>query len=355
VKEVVMITEQIDLYTIILSVSLVVGGLFIGFIVEKVVLRRLKKLVEKAKSEAGDLLIRAPRGLTTFIFGFIGVYAAVGVFPLEESVRALIGKVLMVVLILLGTVLFSRVAAGLVRMYTSKGEVLPATSIFVNIARVTVLVLGFVIILQALGVSITPILTALGVGGLAVALALQETLTNLFAGIQVIASRKIKTGDYIMLESGEKGFVEDITWRNTTMREYPNNLIVIPNSKIASSIFTNYNMPDSEVSLYVYCGVAYDSDLKKVERVALDEAKKILAEVDGGITDYDPVFRYKDFTDSSIKFLVILRVKEYGAQFEMKHEFIKRLKKRFDKEGIVIPFPIRTVYMEGGKRPRKRP
>lgn len=349
-----MITEQITLYVMILSASLVVGGLIIGFIVERIVLRKLKKLAKKSGSAAADVLVKAPRGLTTFIFGFIGVYAAVGVFPFEESVRALIGKVLTVVLILLGTVLFSRIAAGVVRMYASKGEVLPTTSIFVNIARGAVLVLGFVIILQALGVSIMPIVTALGVGGLAVALALQETLSNLFAGIQVIASRKIKTGDYIMLESGEKGFVEDITWRNTMIREYPNNLIVIPNSKIASSIFTNYNMPDSEVSLFVYCGVAYDSDLKKVEKVALDEAKKILAEFDGGVADFEPAFRYQDFSDSSINFMVVLRAKEYGAQFEMKHEFIKRLKKRFDKEGIVIPFPIRTVYLDEVKRPRKR-
>ncbi|UCE26560.1 MAG: mechanosensitive ion channel family protein [Candidatus Coatesbacteria bacterium] len=341
-----MITEQITLYTIILSASLVVGGLFIGFVVEKIVLRRLRKIAEKTEWEADDLLVRAPRGLTTLIFGFVGIYAAVSVFPFEESVDGLIRKVLMVVLILLGTLLFSRIAAGLVRMYASKGEVLPTTSIFVNIARGVVLVLGFMIILQALGVSIMPILTALGVGGLAVALALQGTLSNLFAGIQIIATRKIKTGDYIMLESGEKGFVEDITWRNTTIREYPNNLIVIPNSKVAGSIFTNYNMPDSEVSLYVYCGVAYDSDLKKVESVTLDEAKKILADLDGGVADFEPVFRYRDFTDSSIDFVAILRAKEYGAQFEMKHEFIKRLKKRFDKEGIEIPFPVRTVHMK---------
>jgi len=350
-----MITEQITLYTIILSASLVVGGLLIGFFVEKVVLRRLKKAIEKTKPETADLLMRAPRNLTTFIFGFLGIYAAVGVFPFEESVGGLIGNVLTVILILLGTVLFSRVAAGLVRMYTAREDALPATSIFVNIARALVLVLGFVIILHALGVSIMPILTALGVGGLAVALALQETLSNLFAGIQVIASRNIKTGDYIMLESGEKGFVEDITWRNTTIREYPNNLIVIPNSKVASSIFTNYDMPDSEVLLNVYCGVAYDSDLKKVERVALDEAKKVQSEFDGGAANFEPVFRYQEFADSSIKFLIVLRAKEYGAQFEMKHEFIKRLQKRFDKEGIVIPFPIRTVYLDGRKRPRKRP
>lgn len=341
-----MITEQITLYTIILSASLVVGGLFIGFVVEKIVLRRLRKIAKKTEWEADDLLVRAPRGLTTLIFGFIGIYAAVGVFPFEESVRGLIGKVLTVILILLGTVLFSRLAAGLVRMYTAKEDALPATSIFVNIARALVLVLGFVIILQALGVSITPILTALGVGGLAVALALQETLSNLFAGIQIIVSRKMKPGDYIKLDSGQEGFVEDITWRNTTIKEYPDNLIVIPNSKVASASFTNYHMPDNEMTLQVFCGVAYDSDLEHVERVAKEEAKKVLTELEGGITDYDPAFRFQRFGDSSIDFMVVLRVKEYGQQFVMKHEFIKRLKKRFEEESIEIPFPVRTVQLE---------
>ena len=344
-----MITEQITLHTIILSASLVVGGLFLGFVIEKIVLRRLKKAAEKTKWEADDLLVRAPRGLTTLIFWLIGIYAAVGVFPFEESVRGLIGKFLTVILILLGTVLFSRVAAGLVRMYTAKEDALPATSIFVNIARTLVLILGFVIILQALGVSITPLLTALGVGGLAVALALQDTLSNLFAGIQIIISRKMKPGDYVMLDSGEKGFVEDITWRNTTIREFPNNLIVVPNSKIADAIFTNFNMPENELSLYVHCGVAYDSDLEKVERVTKEEAKKVLTELEGGVTDYEPVVRFQEFGDSSINFMVVLRVNEYGAQFVMKHEFIKRLKKRFEKEGIEIPFPIRTVHLEREK------
>ncbi len=342
-----MITDPVTLYIFILPVSLIVGGFIVGFVLERIILGRLKKATAKTKWIGDDLLVKAPRGLTTLIFGFIGIYAAVEVFPFEESVRGLVGKALSVILILLGTVVVSRVAAGLVTMYTSREDgVLPTTSIFVNIARALVLVLGVVIILQALGVSITPILTALGVGGLAVALALQETLSNLFAGIQIILSRKLKPGDYIKLDSGEEGFVEDISWRNTVIRENPNNLIVVPNSKIANVIITNYNMPENEMTISVVCGVSYDSDLGNVEKVTIEEAKKVLIEFEGGVADYEPLVRFNNFGDSSIDFKVLLRINEYRDQFLIKHEFIKRLKKRYEEEGIEIPFPISTVYLE---------
>lgn len=344
-----MITEPIDLYTIILSASLVVGGFIAGFVLEKVVLARIRKLTAETKWEFDDVFVKAPRRLTTLVFGLTGIYAAVAVFPFEETVGGIISKVLMVVLILTGTLLFSRVAAGVVHIYTSRGEGLfPTTSIFMNITRAVVLVLGALIILHALGVSITPLLTALGVGGLAVALALQETLSNLFAGIQVVAARELKPGDFIMLETGQKGQVVDVTWRNTTIREFPNNLVVVPNSKIASSIITNYTMPENELSVYVHCGVHYDSDLEKVERIGLEVAKNVLTEVEGVVPDFEPIFCFKQFAESSINFTIILRAKDYGSQFYVRHEFIKRLKKRFDEEGIVIPFPIRTVHLKNG-------
>ncbi len=238
-------------------------------------------------------------------------------------------------------------AVGLVELQSRKGKgALPSTSIFTNLARVAVLAIGVLIILQSLGISITPILTALGVGGLAVALALQETLANLFAGLHILVSRQVRPGDYIQLDSGEAGYVTDINWRNTTIRALPNNMVIVPNAKLASAIITNFHQPEQEMSFLVEVGVSYDSDLKQVERVTVEVAREVLKEVQGGVPTFEPVIRYHTFADSSINFAVHLRAREFVDQYLVKHEFIKRLHERFQREKIEIPFPIRTVHMK---------
>ena len=151
------------------------------------------------------------------------------------------------------------------------------------------------------------------------------------------------------LDSGEEGYVADITWRNTIIRALPNNMIIVPNSKIASTIVTNYYQPEQETAVLIQVGVSYDSDLKKVEKVTIEVGAEIMKEVEGGVPEFEPFIRYHTFDDFSINFTVILRTKEYVGNYLIKHEFIKRLHERYDKEGIVIPFPIRTVYMPEDK------
>jgi small-conductance mechanosensitive channel len=257
-------------------------------------------------------------------------------------------KVLLVLVILSVTMVIAKILVGFVNLYSKRvGGALMSTSMFANLTKILVFIIGILIILQSLGISITPILTALGVGGLAVALALQETLSNLFAGIQVIASKQIKPGDYVKLDSGGEGYVTDITWRFTTIRELPNNMIIIPNAKLASAIVTNYYCPEKEMAILVQVGVSYDSDLEKVESVTIEVAKEVMKNVPGGIPEFEPFIRYHTFDNSSINFSVILRGKEFVDQHMIKHEFTKRLQKRYHAENIEIPFPIRTIYMRG--------
>jgi len=178
-----------------------------------------------------------------------------------------------------------------------------------------------------------------------VALALQRPLGDFFAGIHLILSKQIRIGDYIKLETGEEGYVVDITWRNTTIRQLPNNLVIIPNSRLASLMIINYYQPEKELSVLLNIGVSYSSDLEKVERVTIEVAKEVMKEVPGGVPEFEPFIRYHTFGDFSINFSVILRAKEYTDQFLIKHEFIKRLHRRYRREGIEIPFPIRVVYL----------
>jgi small-conductance mechanosensitive channel len=261
-----------------------------------------------------------------------------------------IQKGLFAIFIFSFTFVLARIVAQLIELKaTNDGSPLRSTSIITNIAKIVVYIIGLLFLLQSMGISIAPLITALGVGGLAVALALQEPLTNLFAGIQIIASGKIKTGDYVQLNSGEEGFVEDIAWRSTSIKALANQIIIVPNNKLANAIVRNYMTPDPENGILVNLGVAYHSDLDKVETVTVEVATQIMKEVEGGIPDFTPFIRYNNFNQSSIDFSVIMRGRQFTDQFLIKHEFIRRLMARYDKEGINIPYPIRTVYLKTEK------
>jgi small-conductance mechanosensitive channel len=278
-----------------------------------------------------------------------GVYAAVLRLPFTGRATSVAGKVLLVVVILAGTKAVARLVGDLAGVHASRHQdVLGSSSIFTNIARLLVFVLGGLVVLQTMGVSIAPLLTALGVGGLAVALALQDTLSNLFAGLHVLASKKVVPGDYVRLDTGEEGYVVDINWRNTSLRHIRNNVILVPNARLASAVVTNFYKPWPEMSVIVEVGVGYGCHLADVERVTIDVAKQTLAEVEGGVKDFEPIMRYKDFGESSVDFNVILRVSEPTAEYIVRHEFVKRLHERYGRDGIEIPFPVRQIVAADG-------
>ncbi len=259
---------------------------------------------------------------------------------------AYVTKSLSALAILLATIVGARLAGSLVRRALARsGGIVPATSIFVNITRIFVVMLGGVFVLAALGISITPVITALGVGGLAVALALQDTLGNLFAGLQIVASKQIRPGDYLLLDTTQEGTVVDVAWRTTTLRTQSDNLVIVPNGKLAQAIVTNYRLPAEPLSVFIEFGVSYGSDLDRVEAIAADVAAEVMAEMQPELTDRAPVVRFKSFGDSQILGLVVLRVPEYVDQYPLRSAFIKRLHARFATESIHFPFPTRTVHV----------
>ena len=225
---------------------------------------------------------------------------------------------------------------------------LPSVSLIANVAA-GIYVLGALVVLERLGISVTPIITALGVGGLAVALALQDTLSNLFAGIRILAAGKLRPGDFVRLESGQEGHVQDITWAQTTILQQPNNLVIEPNVKLATAITVNYDLPSPDQAFTVPVSVARGSDLARVERVALEVAREVQREVEGAVSDFEPLIRFQGYGPSSVDFLAILRSARYDARFLLIHEFVRRIDARFAAEGIEIPFPVRTVHLTDGR------
>jgi small-conductance mechanosensitive channel len=220
-----------------------------------------------------------------------------------------------------------------------------------KIINAVIIVLGVMILLAQLGVAIGPLLASLGVAGIAVALALQDTLGNLFSGIYLAFDQPLRPGDYVQLDNGVEGFVEGIGWRNTRIRPWENNIIIVPNSKLSESIITNWYMPEPVMTFYIWCGVDYDSDLDLVEEVALEVAREILQTVEGANPNYEPVFRYKEFADSNVNFLVGLQVLDPVDNYRVGHEFRKALHRRFRERDIEISWPVRKVVFPGGNPP----
>ncbi|MFJ7074215.1 mechanosensitive ion channel family protein [Streptomyces sp. NPDC098781] len=322
------------------------AGLLAAFLL-RTLLRWLGKHADRTRWSGDDLIVDVLRTVVPWAAFLGGAASAGAALPLTRTVQHNVNQTLTVLLIFVVTLTAARGVAGVMRTVTqSRPGVAGSATIFVNITRILVLAIGFLVVLQTLGISIAPLLTALGVGGLAVALALQDTLANLFAGIHILASKTVQPGDYIRLSSGEEGYVEDINWRQTTVRALSNNLIVIPNGELAKTNMTNFMRPEQELTILLQVGVAYDSDLDHVERVTNDVIAEVMTEVEGALPDHEPIIRFHTFGDSRIGFTVILGVGEFSDQYRIKHEFIKRLHRRYRAEGISIPAPTRTVAIQ---------
>jgi small-conductance mechanosensitive channel len=329
----------------ILPAGLFVGIVLIGMIVRHFLFKRLTRWTTRTTTDIDDILIRSLRWPFLLWFIILGIYVALEFSRVPEAVLGISDPIIQGIAIISVSIVVGNVLAAIIRRRAARAEApVAATSLTQNVVKGLILIIGVLIFLNALGISITPMITALGVGGLAVALALQDTLGNLIAGINVSLSKRIRIGDYIQLDSGQEGYVVDMTWRLTTIRQLPNNMVVIPNTKLAQAIVINYNLPEKEMSVLVQVGVSYDSDLEHVEEVTIDVARNVLRDVTGGVPKFDPFIRYHTFSDFSINFTVILRVTEFVNRYLITHEFVKALHKRYTQEGIEIPFPIRTLH-----------
>ena len=325
----------------------IVSGFITGLIIYKLIMPLIAKLAAKTSIKSDDLIIRTIRNWIIPWFVALGLFLGLRRIDMDMKYHDWILNGLMIFFIFSLTLIIAKVISGMLRIKSSHSDtVIPSSSIIGNIVRIIIYVIGLLIILQSQGISITPMLTALGVGGLAVALALQPTLSNLFAGLQMIASGRLNSGDFVKLASGEDGFIEDMNWRSTTIRGESDHIIIVPNSRLADMIVINYYLPHRELSFLIEVGVGYDNDLNHVERVTKEVIRETLQEAEGGIKDFEPVIRFYAFGESRINLRAVLRVTEYSYQFPVRHEFIKKLHQRYQQEGISIPFPIHTVLMK---------
>jgi len=333
-----------DVATYLIPAAAALAGLVLGLLARPALLPFLARAAQRSAWKYDDLAVEALRSPLVLWFALGGVYAAVEILRLPEKADRALTQVLLVVAILSVTWALARFTVRALRTGASEGT-LQSVSLIANVAAAGVWVVGMLVVLERLGISITPIVTALGVGGLAVALALQDTLANLFAGIRILAARKLRPGDYVRLDSGDEGYVLDITWAQTTIRHPLNHLVIVPNAKLASAISTNYNLPDSEQIVPVKLGVAHGSDLAQVERVTLEVARESQRLTPGGVAAHEPLVRFNAFGESAIEFNVILRAAHFDQRGLLTHDFLTRVYARYRAEGIALPQAVRVVRL----------
>jgi small-conductance mechanosensitive channel len=324
--------------------AILIAGLIFGLILTKIVRGILKRIGVKRKWKYSLIIVDQLKGLITISSVLVSLYISEEYYIHNPKVVYTLDKLSLIIIVLAIGLFLTRVIISLIKAYYEKhSSMLQSTSLINNIIRISVLIIALMIIFQSLGIPITPLLTALGVGGIAVSLALQDTLSNLFAGVNILTSGKIKVGDTIKLDGGNEGIVDDISWRYTSIKLAPDNIAIIPNSKLASSFVTNFSLPTDEQTIVIELSVALDSDLEEVEKVILEVADSVMKEIVPEVENYTPLCRFSSIFESGINVKAILKTSDFSKQFIVKHEFIKRIVVRFRKENIIIPYPVRTV------------
>jgi len=302
--------------------------------------------------------IRLPSVLWSIVLAlWVGNEVASQTERLPLRVSQQISLVLEVAVILPVTITVSNILTTLVQGASERRSLgRPITGLGQSVVRGLVFIVGLLVLLGALGIEITPILTALGVGGLAVALALQDTLSNLFAGVHLLADKPIRVGDYVKVADTVEGHVVDIGWRSTRVRMLQNVVVTIPNKRVAESTITNYDMPESRLALPIRVSVDYGVDPDLVQRILEEETARAVNDVPGLLAEPEPSARLiPGFGEFSLDFTLLCYVKSFTDQFRVQHELRKRILRRLSTEGIRIPVQVRGVELRsaGGDGPAR--
>ena len=334
-----------------ITAAIFVLSLILAATVHKMLFPIVVRLTQWTPTNLDSRIVQSIRIPITLGILVLGSYIAL-TLPLELNQGQLhsIGLVITLLIIILGIITAASVTSSIFDWYienvasrTPQGFASRLLPLFRRISMTLVYGLGALLVLDQLDINISPLIAGLGLGGLAVALAIQPTLSNLFAGTYVMTEGVITPGDYIELENGIAGYVIDVGWRSTRIRTFYNNMVVVPNSRFAETIITNYQRPTPSMNVMVTCGVSYDSDLYQVENVCREVLDKLLSTNPNSVKEFGGWFGYANFDESNINFWLFLQAKDRPASFALKTTLMQQLHLRLKEENIVINYPVRTL------------
>jgi small-conductance mechanosensitive channel len=355
--------RNLHLSPVVFDIVAVGGVLLFSLILGFILSRIFRHWATRTRGGWGELLFALLASLPVPLLLLAGLSIALDIFTLPRRWELVESKLLLaltiIVLFYFPAKVFMLFLGRLGRNQPSLERVTAPASFVI---KALFALIAAIIILENLGIHLTAVWTTLGVGSVAVALALQDTLSNFFAGLYVLADGPVNLGDYVKLDSGQEGTVIRIGWRSTQIKTLTNNLVVVPNSTLSKAVITNFSLPEPRVSLLIQVGVVYGTDPDHVERALLGTAQDaIQGQMEGLLPDPKPVVRFSPgFGDSSLDFTLIVQVRHFTDQYPVQHELRKRILVRFQKEGIEFAFPTRTIVLDksalpmaGGQAPGK--
>ncbi|HQP92168.1 MAG TPA: mechanosensitive ion channel [Candidatus Omnitrophota bacterium] len=281
---------------------------------KRIIFSKIRSFASQTRTKIVDIFLESINLPLNIVIAFSGLLiiqktAAVENYPVFSNLLVNSFKTSSIIAFVL---FMDKIFCLLIDNYSHRVDLLKTYRSMIKVTvRLTVLAIGLLIVLDSFGISITPILASLGLGSLAIALALQPALENFFSGVQLAMDKPVEIGQFIKLESGEEGFIEKIGWRSTWIRMLPDNMVIIPNKTMVNSRLLNYCYPTKETAVTVEIGVHYNSDLKMVERITEEVAGEVMRTTPGAVSEFKPFIRYHSFGDHSINFTVILRAKEF--------------------------------------------
>ena len=336
----------------VIAVSILIA-LVAALVFNKLLFPLVLRLTQWTPSDLDTRMLRATRWPITFGIALLGVYLALTVsVDLEAGYRDRVDTVVGLLAIVVGVLVVVAVVSNALDWYlenlASSTRHIVDLKLFPLLRRISVVLiygLGGLLVLDLLDINISPLIAGLGLGGLAVALALQPTLTNLFAGTYVMTEGVITPGDYVELEGGVSGYVVEVGWRSTRIRTWRNNLVVVPNNRFAETIITNYQQPVPAVNVWLGCGVSYDCDLYEVERVCREVMDEVLETEPGAVKEYGSWFGFDNFGDSNVNFWLFVQARDRWGSFLVQTALIQKLHHRLKENDMVINYPVRTLQL----------
>ncbi len=312
-------------------------GVLLSIVVRAAVRRWLAGIAASRPSEVTKMLastLPRPVGVAMFL-----VSAATGLrfVPMSEPRVLFAHRALAVAFAMLGIAVFMRVASRAVDAYgRSNPELRASAGVGKALVWLVGLALDAILVSDAFGISLAPALTALGVGSLAVALALQDTLSNFFSGLYLAVDKPVRPGDFVRVDPSYDGYVESIGWRSTRLRTLGNNFIIIPNTTLSKAIITNYTLPTALVASSVRVDVTGDADIDRVEDALTDEALRSL-DVPGIAEAPAPsVSLTPGFVDGGVGFTIFFHARSFAEQGAVQHALRKRVAARLKRDGIAL-------------------
>jgi small-conductance mechanosensitive channel len=345
----------------VVAIAVVLVSMLVAAFVHLAVFPLIMHLAHRTPTELDGILIQAARWPLNVGVMVLGIYLSLTLtLDLPSGVQGFIDIVAQATGALLLVILFGRVVSrGMDWAIEEQGKRTRHTvdtRLLLMLRRVLAAMiygLGLLLVINILGIPISPLIAGLGLGGVAVALAIQPTLSNLFAGTYVMTEGVVSPGDYIEMEGGVAGYVLEVGWRSTRLRTWSNTLVVVPNGRFAETIITNYYQPTPPVNVYLTCGVSYSSNLALVEAVSIDVMNQVLDTTPYGVKEYGAYFGFENFGESNVDFWLFVQAKDRLASFELRSALINEVHRRFDEEGIVINYPVRSLQFPSDSPPQR--